>query len=131
MPSATTSSDELPLLSEIAAPVTVPFASTLTLTSVVPLVPSARAATGMSGGAGVLKTTASMSFFAHGFGVPVGAMLGAGVGAAVARPVPPCAPIDCVACVARGAGRDDAIGCGTGVRFGNGGGVAIFDITRR
>ena len=110
IPTATTSSAGLPLLCETAAPVTVPRASSFTSTSVVPLVPSARAATGISGGGGVLSTTASMSLFRHGFGVPVGAAVGSGVGGVVACALPPCPPADCVACVARGKGRDVGAG---------------------
>ena len=59
------SSEEFPVLCVTEAPVTLPDASSCTLTSAVPLVPDARTCSGMSGGPGVETTAAAVVEFAQ------------------------------------------------------------------
>jgi len=107
------------------APATWPAASSCTPTSVVPLVPEARASTAMSGGDGVETTTAPTVACAQpalelATGCGVGEAI-AGVGAA-AEP-----PFDAAASPGplRGRGGDELATRGAGVRFG-GSGVGAF-----
>jgi len=125
MDTAMTSSDALPELWSTDAPVTVPWASSCTLISAMPLVPEARAATGMSGCGGVVTTAAERSALAQPPADAVGAADGAAVGAALARALFPAPPAACVPCGLAGAWFVGA-GCGTGVACGRGGGVVSF-----
>ncbi len=116
------SSDEFPLLCVTSVPSTCPAASSCTLTSVVPLVPEARAAGAMSGGWGVAITAAA----ALGFEQPeLGDALAVGVAAATAGagrgvPEPPPGPgaFPKGSALPRGRGID-----GFGVAGGGGGGT--------
>lgn len=116
MPTATKSSDEFPVLCVTVAPVTVPDASSCTLTSAVPLVPDARAWIGISGGAGVESTDAA-ALAQPAVGVAAGRAVTcatAGVGVAALAPCVPPEPGPL-------SGGAEAAVRGTGVCRGGGG----------